>query len=375
MSADTTSAPVERRLRWLVAALDDPSALTVDDLAPVYDTDEWRGDWSLERELEMLHGGRHSASRPLTIERLSASGTEATAVLTGGDDKSWTVTCWVEAAEPHRITRARLVPTPPDRLAIRLARPDDGPALADLERRAPLRLGEEPLTFMTFDHGDDYFAPSRLMEEATIYVGEIDGRLVGVYCGALQRVHLDGETKHLFLEHHVRIDPDASRGAIFWALCNFGRDRYARAADSIAFYVSPDNLALRKFVSDVPPWSVPPVRALLPCTIDDEDEQAGHHVTVDDADHVVRALNGCHARSALYVPYTPASLTSRLTRDANQYGWSDLRVDAGAVLGVGRNLVRVVKERGGTIEETRRALALDHGFLPGGEADYRSLLR
>ena len=375
MSASGTSAPAEGRLRWLVAALDDPSPLTVADLEPVYDTSGWFGDWSLEHELEGLHGGRHAASRPLTIERVSATGTEATAVLAGGDGKSWTVTCWVEASGSHRITRSRLVPTPPDGLVIRLAGPDDGPALADLERRAPLRLGEEPLTFMTFDHGEDYFAPSRLMEEATIYVGEIDGRLVGVYCGAIQKVAIDGAEKRLFLEHHVRIDPEANRGAVFWALCNFGRDHYARAADSIAFYVSPDNLALRKFVSNVRPWPVPPVRALLPCAPTDDVGPVGEPATSADAGRIVEILNGCNARSALYLPYTEASLGHRLARDPAQYGWADLRASAGAVVGVGRNLVRVTKERDGSVEETRRALVLDHGYAAGGEAEYRALLR
>lgn len=375
MSASGAAAPAEGRLRWLVAALDDPSALAAADLEPVYDTSEWFGDWSLERELEALHEGRHSASRPLTIERVSATDGEATAVVTGGDGKSWTVTCWVEADEPHRITRARLVPTPPDGLVIRLAHPEDGPTLADLERRAPLRLGKEPLTFMTFDHGEDYFAPSRLMEEATIYVGEIDGRLVGVYCGAIQKVALDGDEKRLFLEHHVRIDPEANRGAVFWALCNFGRDHYARAADSVAFYVSPENLALRKFVSNVAPWPVPPVRALLPCTPSGDVGRVGAQVTTGDADHVVRILNECNGRSALYLPYTEGSLRSRLTRDPMQYGWGDLRLTEGAVVGVGRNLLRVTKERDGVVEETRRALVLDHGFRAGREAEYGALLR
>lgn len=77
----------EQRLRWLVAALDDPSKLTVADLEPVYDTSDWR-DWSYERELETLRNGRHQASRPLRIEAVSAGDAEATAVLAGGDGKS-----------------------------------------------------------------------------------------------------------------------------------------------------------------------------------------------------------------------------------------------------------------------------------------------
>lgn len=374
MSARATAA--ERRLRWLVSALDDPSELTVDDIESTYDMSGWRGGWSYERELEVLHHGRHSSSRPLTIEWLEPGGDgEVTAVLHGGDGKRWSVTCWVEDGEPHRITRARLVPTPPDGLLIRLANPKDGPALAELERRAPLRLGKDPLTFMTFDHGDDYFAPSRLMEEATVYVAEVEGRLVGVYCGTMQPVHADGEAKRLFLEHHVRIDPEASRGAIFWALCDFGRDRYARDADSIAFYVSPDNLALRKFVVDVPPWSVPPVRALLPCRPNRAGEDVGRMATAADADEVTRVLNGCHAASALFVPYSPASLDARLTRDPDQYGWGDLRLAGGAAVGVGRQLTTVTKERGGEVRATRRAVAIDHGFLPGRDDDYRALLQ
>lgn len=258
---------------------------------------------------------------------------------------------------------------------IRLARPEDAHDLADLERRAPLRLGKEPLTFVTFDHGDDYFGPSRLMEEETTYVAEIDGRLVGVYGGAVQPVEVAGEEKHLFLEHHVRIDPDAPRGAVFWALCNFGRDRYARASDSIAFYVSPDNLALRKFTAGAPPWSVAPLRALIPCPADEEVDDVGTAVNVADADRVVEVLNGCHANSALFVPYTAATLQERLLRDPEQYGWEHLAVAGGAVVGVGRNVVSVTKERAGVVEVTRRALAFDHGFLPGREDDYRSLLR
>jgi len=113
MSAHATAA-AEERLRWLVAALDDPGQIAVAHVASAYDMSGWREGWSDERELEAIRHGRHSGSRPLTIERLAPSGDgEATAVLLGGDGKRWSVTCWVEDGAPHRITRARLVPTPP----------------------------------------------------------------------------------------------------------------------------------------------------------------------------------------------------------------------------------------------------------------------
>jgi hypothetical protein len=300
---------------------------------------------------------------------------DATVILVGADEKRWSVTCWSEPDAPHRITGARLVPAPPDGIVIRLATADDGPVLAELERRAPLRLGTDPLTFMTFDHGDDYFAPSRLMGEVTIYVAELDGSVCGVYCGAVEPVEVDGATKRLFLEHHVRIDPETRRGGVFWALCSFGRDRYARSTDSIAFYVSPENHAVRKFVEGTPSWSVQPLRALLPCRIDDAVGDIDRFATERDASTIVDTLNACHAGSALFAPYSEASLAARLTRDAAQYGFPHIALGGGAAVGVGRELLSVTKECAGVIDVTSRALVLDHGFVPGCDDDYRDLLR
>ncbi|HUP84318.1 MAG TPA: hypothetical protein VM143_01505 [Acidimicrobiales bacterium] len=365
----------EDRLRWIISALSDPNTVTIEELDEAYDPTEWRG-WSPQRELEFFRTGRHSDSRPFTIETLtSVSESEANAVLLGADGKRWTVTCWTEDAERRRITGGRTMPAPPEGTTIRLAEPEDGPMLGALERRAPLRLGRDPLTLMSFDHGDDYFAPSRLMDEVTIYVAEVDGSVAGVYCGAVQPVLLDGEPKRLFLEHHVRIDPATARAGVFWALCNYGRDTYGRSTDSIAFYVSVDNHPVRKFVEGVPPWPIRPVRALLPCV---GDEVASFHgPPTDDGQRsaAVEILNRCHAGSALFVPYTEASLDTRLARDPEQYGWRDLRVvDRAAVIGIGRQLLTVTKEREGDKVVTRRALALDHGFAPGHEHEYRALL-
>ncbi len=366
-------------MRWLASVLDDPSVLVAADVERAYDMSSWGGDWSYERELEFFHNGRHAPSRPLVVDRVSsAEPGEATAVLLGADGKSWTVTCWVEANAPHRIVRARTLPTPPEGLEIRLAVADDADALGALERRAPIRLGRDPITFMSFDHGDDYFAPSRLMNEATVYVGEVEGQVAGVYCGAVQPVLLDGEAKRLFLEHHVRIDPATRRGGLFWALCDFGRDRYARATDSIAFYVSIDNLAVRKFVEGVPPWSVQPLRALLPCPGPTDDAPSADVVSsasAADAEDIAAILNACHEDAALYVPYSASSLAERLARDPGQYGWNQVRRSPGAAVGVGDQFVRVTHACEGTERQSVRALALDHGFRPGCADEYRLLLR
>lgn len=371
--ADSTT-PLEQRLRWLVAALGDPSGLSPADVDGAYAA-EGRPNWSPNRELEFFRDGRHAASRPFRLEELSLLGDwEGVAILTGADGKRWSVTCWIEDTEPHRITGARTMPAPPPGTTIRLARPEDGPGLSRLERRAPLHLGHEPVTLMTFDRGDDYFAPSRLMEDVTIYVAEVDGVLAGVYWGAVQPVTVDGEPKRLFFEHHVRVDPGTAPGGVFWALCMFGRDAYAGSTDSISFYVSVDNHPVRKYVEGIPPWSVRPLRALIPCAPSPHTATASMPASESDAQMVCDRLNRCHKGSALYVPYDPQSLASRMSRDADQYSWGDVRVLGSAVVGVGRHLLTISKDRDGEVTTSRRALVLDHGFSEGGESEYRQLL-
>lgn len=374
--SSVTSTEATARLTWLIGALCDPTSVTVADIAAAYSVPpEWR-DWTAERELEFFATGQHSRSGPFMVDRIAVGEDDGVAaILVGADEKRWSLTCWTEPDPPHRITGARLVPAPPDGLTIRLAGADDRAALAELERRAPIRLGTDPMTFMTFDHGHDYFAASRLMNEVTIYVAEMDGRVLGVYCGAVQPVEVSGERKRLFLEHHVRIDPEAPRGGVFWALCSFGRDRYARNTDSIAFYVSVDNHALRKFTAGTPGWSVQPLRALIPCRRDDGAGGHGRPAASADASAVAGIFNGCHGGSALFAPYDEESLADRLGRDPDQYGWGDVLLGEGAAIGVGRELVTVTKETAGEIDVSRRALALDHGFLPGHDDDYRRLLQ
>ena len=368
--------PADQRLSWIVDALVDPDGVTAEEIDAAFDAREWR-DWSPERELEFLRTGPHAASRPFTVEsRAIETPFHATAVLLGADGRRWAVSCWTQEEPPHRINGARTMPAPPRGTTIRLAEPDDGPVLADLERNAPLRLGREPLTLMSFDHGDDYFARSRLMSEETTYVAEVDGAVAGVYCGTVQSVLVDGDPKQLFLEHRVRIDPATARGGVFWALCQYGRDTYARQTDSIAFYVSVDNHPVRKFVEGVPPWSVRPLRALLPCASASGGATAkGRPSSPDDAEEVARILNAAHTGSALFVPYDAFSLRERLERDPSQYGWPDVHLSAAdAVVGVSQAMVTVTKERAGETDVSRRALALDHGFVPGAEEAYRTLL-
>lgn len=363
------------RLAWLTGVLRDPLAVTPDEFTEAYDTTEWGRGWTAVDELEEIRGDTRLV-RPFAPEAPPTfDGDGASVVLVGADAKRWALRCWVHAEPPHRITGSRLLPAPPEGMSIRNATEADAEALAELERRSPLRLGEGGRLLMTFDRGDDYFASARLMEDVTVYLAEVAGSVAGVYWGALQPVLVDGEPKRLFLEHHVRIDPETARGGVFWALCNYGRDAYARTADTIAFYVSPDNFAVRKFVEGVPSWSVQPLRALMRCA-SGSSGPIGRVATPADAELIAEVLNTAHRGEELFVPYTADSLTARLERSPDQYTWSSLRIGPGdaAVVGVGASAMTVTKEHDGVVERTCRASVLDAGFVPGEEETFRGLL-
>jgi hypothetical protein len=370
MTATTPSAV--DRLRWMLDRLGDPTGLELADLESVYDTSGWTGNWTIVDELRRLRGD-HPIALPFIVESLVASTDEsADAVVVAADEKRWALTCWVPAGD-GRIDGCRIVQAPPQGTVVRDATSEDAAVLADLERRSPLRLGDRR---MTFDRGEDYFASARLMEEVTIYVAEVDGVIAGVYWGAQQPVLVDGRPRLLFLEHHVRIDPETRRGGVFWALVVYGRDTYARSADTIAFYVSPDNAAVRKFVEGTPSWSVQPTRVLIDCR-QGAGQQPRPRATPADAEEIVEILNAAHDREELFVPYTVDSLRSRLERAPDQYGWSSIRLRDGAVVGVGESGVQVtISDEAGTEPEvTCRSLVLDHGFRDGSERAYVDLLR
>jgi hypothetical protein len=366
----------EVALVWALDALRRGGDLTLDDLVSAYDVSSWDSQrWTLEREHQRLREAAQQLAGFTVADVEAADDEQQTARVVGADGKEWMVTAWA-TGPPASLERLRVIPAPPRGTVVRDAVEADGPALAELERHAPLRLGEGGAVRVTFDRGDDYFASARLMDDVTIYVAEVDGVVAGVYWGAQQPVLVDGADQRLFLEMHVRIDPEVQRGGVFWALCTYGRERYSRSSDSIAFWVSPENLAVRKFVATVPPWSVQGLRALIPCPSAGADaDDVGRRATPDDAAAIAAILDECHRRSELFVPYTPQSLSQRLERDPAQYGWGDVRLGDGAVVAVGRSTIGVVRDDGDSRTTTRRAMVLDHGLQPGAEAEYLCLLR
>lgn len=260
---------------------------------------------------------------------------------------------------------------------IREATLADGPALAEVERRAPLVFGEGALVL---DRGDDYFAAARLMEDVVVLLAEVDGEPAGVLCGAFHRARVGGVTRRLMYVHHARIDSAYQRVGLGRALAQRLRAIMdeRRGVDSQYWYISKANAASQAFVAASPgKWSVAPEYLDLDCALL-AGPPVGRPATPADLAHVGRVLNATHRGAEMFLPYTQRSLAERMARAPAQYGWDRLWLNGGAVAGVwpeGESIAGRLRQPSGEWAESRAAVVLDYGCLPGHEGELLALLR
>jgi hypothetical protein len=305
------------------------------------------------------------------------------AVLLTSDDKRWRISCQVEEAEPHRIAAFDWERVLDFDVVVREATEADASALAEIERRCPLVLGDSSVTI---DRGDDYFAFARLMEDVTVAFGLIDGEPAGINCGAVHTARIDGVDQRIMVAIHTRILPEHQRKGLWGALSGLLAEKYPRSAGVTGScgYGSVDNVAIQRGFAHVrEKWDPGPVRAQLDCAALSEPD-FGRTATPADAPRIVEILNACHGDEEMYTPYTVESLSARLERAPAQYSWNRVRLSENAIVGVwpAGDTVRVITETAGKRVESQRGVVLDYGFLPGksgadcpGEAELRGLLR
>jgi GNAT superfamily N-acetyltransferase len=265
---------------------------------------------------------------------------------------------------------------PPDpTITIREATPANAATLADIERRSPLMLGDSQLAI---DRGDDYFAAARLMEDATVFLAEVDGAPAGVYCGALHPVRLGGIERNLTYIHHARILPEYQRHGLGRKLGQAVGDKYRGRSEGNHFYISRDNANSQGYARTAKNrWSFGPTLVDID-TAATAGPPAGRPATPSDAPRIAEILNATHAAEEMFLPYTAESLIARLERAPAQYGWDRLWLHGDAVVGVwpqGESITARYTDATGHVTESRTASALDYGCLPGAEPELLDLLR
>jgi len=283
----------------------------------------------------------------------------------GGGRRFW-VGVLVEGSPPHRIAMPRLGEIV-EGVAPRAAAPADGPALARLERRVPVRMGE---ALLDYDRGeDDYCAGERLMGDPLVVVLEEEGAPRAMFASVLHDVRIDGRVRRLRYEHRNRIDPDHQRRGLLGAAVHTSLVR--ERGDFVGSYgfVAGENERMLSLIPDVLKWSVRPERLVIDAAAQAaaaSGAAAGRAATASDGGARGGALRrDARARGAL------RAVHGGVARAAARARAGGLRL-AGRAARRARGGRHVAGE-----QETRdvRALVLDYGCEPGAEAELVSLLR
>ena len=361
--AELPDTPAAGQVRWFFRhSLARGVDLTAEEVAEHM---SFGGGWTAEQGLDRFRG---SEERPFRVAAVRESGDQLSLTLDYGDDKPWVATFTVEHDPPHRIIDIAWVRSIPEEVVIREAVDDDGPALNDLESRAPMVLGD---LVTTYDRGDDFLAFARLMENNHSWVAEADGRLLGFAAGCLHPARIGGRVYQVMLLHHVRVPKEARGGGIFSAINH--RVFAAHPAQEGAYGHTAVANADGARLGGPGAWSFGFERAVLDITALAGDP-FGRPATPADAGAIVEVLNTCHGDEEMFVPYTVETLTARLDRAPELYTWDNLLVAEGAVLGVWPAGLRVTVQQGDQVTTDVRAIVVDYGFVPGAEASFERLI-
>jgi hypothetical protein len=373
---------IQRRVDWLLARMRDRGAgLTSAEM------DEHLAPRASGPDLEGLRSGFATwgdrVGEPMTVASLEVDDQVATVALIGERERRWELVCRIEEAASSRIAEYRLERALPEGVEIRDAEPADASALAELYRSVPMVAGD---LHVTIDLGDDYFVSTRLMPERRTLIATDHGRAVGLYTGTRFPAMLNGRDCTVILGCHTRIDAGKAGGGVWSRMNRVLVDHFSDGDgfDAAMAFVLTGNAAASRLTT-AGAWPAGPVRAVIPCDAfvgggDGGGDQAlrssARRATLADAAEIVEILNEAHAGRELFRPHTTASLTARLERAPDLYGWSHLWVDqAGAVIGVGghRN-VRVTTSPEGGESRSVRAIVYDYGYRLGDESSVSAFL-
>jgi RimJ/RimL family protein N-acetyltransferase len=267
------------------------------------------------------------------------------------------------------------------KLVIREATAADNDALIDLERRSPLLLGD---TTLVFDRSPNFFAREELLECSRMVVGEKDGRVAGVMGAARYDTLVGGEPVRAVYVHHGRVSTEHQGSGVAPRLALALLEPLLTEADLLYWYVMPENRVSFTMITRAAPYSWPRHPSCQSFRLEPrpvEPTEAPTLARPEQIEEICALMNRTHAGHDLFLPYTEATFTARLSRSPT-YGWPQIFVrerggrpvataglwDLGATLEVRR------KPEGGEESVVRPVVLLDHGFAEGAEAEMARLL-
>jgi hypothetical protein len=258
---------------------------------------------------------------------------------------------------------------------IREATQEDNDALIEMERQAPLDLGDR---LLTFDRSPNFFAHQEMEEHGRVLVAEDAGRLVGVVAGAWHDVLVEGQQQRLLYIHQGRILPEYRRQRVATDLVIQHLVLVLDAKiDTPYWLISPDNKTSLAFAQQ---------EAMEFWPLDGQNDgfdvsarrRASNRVGTlgpNDLPRVLELVNRTHTGRELFLPYDTDRLQKRLSLSPT-YGWEHWRgyrsekelLAAAGVWDFGRSLRTTERDKGtGRESVSLPAFVLDYGHAVGAE--------
>lgn len=258
-------------------------------------------------------------------------------------------------------------------IVVRPATADDGPVLAEVERRSPMVTGD---VRVTVDRGDDYFAAARLMEAVDVVMAEVDGEPAAVHCAAFHHLRVGGDLIRVCYVHHLRVAAAHQGKGLFGQLKKVAVPRYPADLSGSYAWVARGNDRSRGLAPDIQPWNIDVVRMRYDAA-SVAGPTVGRAATPADAPQIVDLINTSHRGEEFFVPYTVESLTTRMERAPDLYGWEHLLLTDDAVVGIwpAGHRIRIITESPDGTTVNREAMVLDYGVAPGAEDALGRLIR
>lgn len=300
------------------------------------------------------------------------------AALRAPDGGRFALRVGVEPEPPHRIRYASRWHYPGD-VVTREATEGDGEAIAELERRTPVVDGN---VRRRYDRRGGWFDQLRLMDDTTVVVAEIDGRIIGAHVDAIHEVPI-GVPRRLLYRLRTRVDPAYQGRHVFPALNGAAVDarvpfeRVGWGFDSEEMFVALGNERIRNLTaerSNVVEWGTPIERLLIDCA---QAARSGpiEDVSVADLDEVTDLFRASRGDEVGYPYRTADDVRLRFERAPSVYGWTNVLKSGQAILGIWNEQLRISTEVGEDRQHMACALALDYGCATGHTADLAELVR
>jgi hypothetical protein len=266
----------------------------------------------------------------------------------------------------------------PEGVITREASEADGEAIAELERRTPV---VDAGVKRSYDR-QDWFAQLRLMERPHVVVAEIDDRIAGVHVASHRTAIYEGRPHTMLYMCRTRVDPGAQGKHLFPAINGALVDTFMPfVADGWSFdseenFIAVKNERIRELAQGQPDldWRTL-VRRLSLGTAALAAEGSARVAQPTDLDEIAAILEATHGGLAGHVPVDTGTLAARLGRAPASYGFADVLIGDGAVVGVWDEKLVMRYETEGEVREERSATVLDYGCHPGSEAALISVLR